>query len=75
MCVAMCSLAMSLFSHDCIKSISNVSTYLNVYSIHSAPGFQMVKHQLVQNNKKYPSYDALNGNKYKKIAMFNRSIF
>ena len=48
----MCSLVMSLFSHDYIKtyllSISNVLRYLNVYSIHTVPGFQMVEHQYWQ---------------------------
>ena len=41
-CVTMCSLAMSFFSRDYIKteiSISNVLTYLNVFSIHTAPSF------------------------------------
>ena len=43
-CVTTCSLAMSLFSCDCIKSeidYQTCLTYLQVHNIHTAPGFNI----------------------------------
>ena len=40
-CITMCSLVMSSFSRDYIKTEIDYKTYLNVCSIHTAPGFQI----------------------------------